>query len=155
MRFLIPALTALLAGTSAQADAATDANKAVAARVFEDIYNKRDFAAAKDIYAPGFVNHGETRDFGLAEDLAASRGWCDAFPDLHVTVEESVAEGDLVTFLWTAEGTNTGSGNGLHASGRHARLRGITIWRVEGGRLAEEWSQFDEERVLRATGALK
>jgi predicted ester cyclase len=155
MKFLIPALAALLAGTSAQADAITDANKAVAVRVFEDIYNKRDFAAAKDIYAPGFINHGETRDFSLAEDLAASRGWCAAFPDLHVTVEKSVAEGDLVTFLWIAEGTNTGAGNGLHASGTHAMLRGITIWRVAGGRLAEEWSQFDEERVLRATGAMK
>jgi predicted ester cyclase len=155
MKFLIPALAVLMTATSALADAVTDANKTVAARVFEDIYNKRDFAAAKDIYAPDFINHGETRDFSLAEDLAASRGWCAAFPDLHVTVEKSVAEGDLVTFLWIAEGSNTGSGNGLHASGTHARLRGITIWRVAGGRLAEEWSQFDEERVLRATGAMK
>jgi predicted ester cyclase len=145
----------LIAAPPALADSVTDANKAVAARVFEDIYNRRDFAAASEIYAPGFINHGEARDHSLAEDLAASRGWCAAFPDLHVTVEKSVAEGDLVTFLWTAEGTNTGTGNGLHASGEHVKLRGISIWRVANGRLAEEWSAFDEDRVLRATGALR
>jgi predicted ester cyclase len=155
MRHVFAVLAALITITSAQADSASSANKAVAARVFEDIYNRRDFTAANEIYAPDFVNHGETRDISLAEDLAASRGWCDAFPDLHVTIEKSVAEGDLVTFLWTAEGTNTGAGNGLHASGLHAKVRGITIWRVANGRLVEEWSQFDEERVLRATGAMK
>ena len=97
MRFLIPVLAMLIAAPPALADSVTDANKAVAARVFEDIYNRRDFAAASEIYAPGFINHGEARDHSLAEDLAASRGWCAAFPDLHVTVEKSVAEGDLVT----------------------------------------------------------
>ena len=155
MKHVIPVLAALIAAAPAHGDNVGDANKAVAVRVFDDIYNRRDFAAANEIYAPGFVNHGETRDFSLAEDLAASRGWCGAFPDLHVTVQKSVAEGDLVTFLWTAEGTNTGTGNGLRATGVHAKVRGITIWRVVDGRLAEEWSQFDEERVLRATGAMK
>jgi len=155
MKFAMPALVVLLAAGSAQADSATDANKRVAARVFEDIYNRRDFAAAKDIYAPDFVNHGQTRDAGLAEDLAASRGWCDAFPDLHVTIVQSVAENDLVTILWRGEGTNTGTGNGLPASGKHLALRGITIWRVTNGRLSEEWSEFDEERVLRAAGVMK
>src|SRR6185437_10167372 len=155
MKFAMPALAVLLAAGSAQADSATDANKRVAARVFEDIYNGRNFAAARDIYAPGFVNHGQTRDAGIAEDLAASRGWCDAFPDLHVSIVQSIAENDLVTILWRAEGTNTGTGNGLPASGKHLAMRGISIWRVTSGKLSEEWSEFDEERVLRAVGAMK
>ena len=73
MKFAMPALVVLLAAGSAQADSATDANKRVAARVFEDIYHRRDFAAANDIYAPDFVIHVQTRDAVLAEDLAASR----------------------------------------------------------------------------------
>jgi steroid delta-isomerase-like uncharacterized protein len=155
MKFTAIALAALTAATSAQASPESDANTAVASRVFNDIYNRRDFAAANDIYAADFINHGETRVVGLAEDLAASRGWCDAFPDLHVTIDQTVSERDLVTFLWTAEGTNTGTGNGLQASGKHLRLRGITIWRVTKGKLSEEWSEFDEERVLRAAGVIK
>lgn len=118
-------------------------NVAVARRVFEDIYNKRDFAAAVSIYAPGFVNHGRTRDVGLAEDQAAAKGWCEAVPDLHVSILKEVASDDLVTLMWLAEGTNTGSGNGLDSTGKHLTVRGITIWRVVDGKLAEEWSEFE------------
>ncbi|HWA89550.1 MAG TPA: ester cyclase [Rhizomicrobium sp.] len=128
---------------AAPAFADEQSNVAVARRVFDDIYNKHDFAAAQAIYAPGFVNHGRTRDIGLAEDQAAAKGWCDAVPDLHVEVLKSVAQGDLVTLLWIAEGTNTGSGNGLDKTGAHLKVRGITIWRVADGRLAEEWSEFE------------
>ena len=50
-------------------------------------------------------------------------------------------------YLLVPGATNTGTGNGLPASGKHLALRGITIWRVTNGRLSEEWSEFDEERV--------
>jgi hypothetical protein len=51
------------------------------------------------------VNHGQTRDVDLAEDQAAARGWKSAFPDLVMTADKLVAEGDLVTVLWSARGT--------------------------------------------------
>ena len=133
---------------SAQAASVTDTNKAVAARVFNDIYNKHDYAAAKEIYAPGFVNHGETRDIGIEEDQAAVQGWEQAAPDLHITIDQEIAEGDLVAVLWTGEGTNTGSGNGFDATGAHLKMRGMTIWRVTNGKLSEEWSEFDERGAL-------
>ena len=138
--FLVLAASLVLA---APAFADEQANTAVARRVFEDIYNRRDFAAAKEIYAPDFVNHGRSRDIGLAEDQAAAKAWCDAAPDLHVDILKSVAQGDLVTLLWSAQGINTGSGNGLDKTGAHLKVRGITIWRVVGGKLAEEWSEFE------------
>jgi predicted ester cyclase len=145
-----------MAAASAQAQTTTEANKAVAARVFNDIYNRHDFAAAKEIYATGFINHGETRDIGIDEDQAATHGWVAAFPDLHVTINKEIAEGDLVTVLWTGEGTNTGNGNGFNATGAHLSMRGITIWRVVDGKLAEEWSEFNEkaaaERAVKASG---
>lgn len=141
---------------SAQAATVTEANKAVAARVFNDIYNRHDYAAAKEIYAPGFVNHGETRDIGIDEDQAAVQGWEKGFPDLHVTIDQEIAEGDLVAVLWTGEGTNTGSGNGFEATGAHLKMRGMTIWRVANGKLTEEWSEFDERSALeRAMKAIK
>lgn len=79
----------------------------------------------------------------LAEDQAAAKAWCDAAPDLHVDILKSVAQGDLVALPWTAQGTNTGTGNGLDRTGAHLKVRGITIWRVVGGKLAEEWSEFE------------
>jgi steroid delta-isomerase-like uncharacterized protein len=129
-------------------------NKAVAQRVFTEIFNQGKFEVAGEIYAPDFVNHGETRDYGLQEDQEAARGWKQAAPDLVVTVDRMIAEGDLVTVLWTGRGTNTGTGNGLPATGRKIQVRGITIWRVADGRICEEWSAFDRLNLLKQAGLL-
>jgi predicted SnoaL-like aldol condensation-catalyzing enzyme len=83
-------------------------NKAVARRVFDEIFNQGKFEVADQIYAKDFVNHGLTRDVGLQEDQTAARGWRQAFPDLKMTVVQEIAEGDLVTVLWTGTGTNSG-----------------------------------------------
>lgn len=58
-----------------------------------------------------------------------------------------VAEGDLVTVVWTATGTNTGQGNGLPATGKKVAGRGITVWRIVDGKIREEWSEFDSLRL--------
>ena len=108
-------------------------NKEVARRVVTEILSGGNFELANELYAPGFVNHGQTRDVDLAEDQAAARGWKAAFPDLVMTTDKLVAEGDLVTVLWSARGTNTGTGNGLPATGKALTGRGITIWRIVDG----------------------
>jgi predicted SnoaL-like aldol condensation-catalyzing enzyme len=118
--------------------AGTADNAALARLVFSEIYNKHNFAVAATIYAPDFVNHGLTRDIGLAEDQAAAKMWCDMFPDLHVV--QQVADGDLVTLMWIAQATKPGTAE-------HLKVRGITIWRVKDGHLAEEWSEFDERKA--------
>ena len=128
--------------------------KVVARRVFEEIFNEGRFEIAGEIYAKDFVNHGVTRDVGLAEDQAAARGWKTAFPDLKMTVDRVIAEGELVAVLWSGTGTNTGEGNGLPATGKKLTGRGITIWRIEGGKIREEWSEFDQMRILTQLGLL-
>lgn len=128
--------------------------KAVARRVFDEIFNQGRFGVAEQIYARDFVNHGATQDVGLKEDQDAARGWKAAFPDLKMTVEMMIAEGNLVTVLWRGEGTNTGEGNGLPATGKKIAGRGITIWRIEGGRIREEWSEFDQMRLMTQLGLL-
>jgi len=85
-------------------------NKAVARRVFEEIFNQGKFQVADEIYSKDFVNHAVHRDVGLKEDQDAARGWKPVFPDLKMTVLREVAEGDLVTVLWTGSGTNTARG---------------------------------------------
>lgn len=154
-RLMVLAVFCTIALTSVQAGAETpEERKAVARRVFEEIFNQGKFEIADEIYAKDFVNHGLTRNIGLAEDQAAARGWRAAAPDLKMTIEKLLADGDLVVVLWSAEGTNTGTGNGLPATGKKVRVRGITIWRISDGKIREEWSAFDETRIMLELGLL-
>ena len=125
-------------------------NKAVAGRVFEEIFNQGKFQVADEIYATDFVNHGLHRNIDLPEDQAAVHAEKKAFPDLKMTVTLMVAEGDLVTAVWVFRGTHTGAGYyGLPPTGAKVELRGITVWRIVDGKIREEWTSFDQLRLAR------
>src|SRR5205807_10107061 len=120
----------LLVGGSLFASSLQEQNKAVARRAFEEILSGGRFELAAQLYAKDFVNHGIHRDAGLEEDQAALKGWHQAFPDITIVPVKLIAEDDLVAIYWIARGTNTGTGNGLPATGKKAELGGITIWRI-------------------------
>jgi steroid delta-isomerase-like uncharacterized protein len=124
-------------------------NKAVARRVFEEIFNQGNFQVANEIYAPDFVNHGLHRDASLQEDQGWARWEKQALPDLKMTVDLMVAEGDLVTVVWRGRGTNTAAASPLPATGVKVEFKGITVWRIVDGRIREEWTAFDKFRVIR------
>jgi steroid delta-isomerase-like uncharacterized protein len=127
-------------------------NKAIARRAFEEILSQGHFKLAEELYAKDFVNHGIHRDASLEEDQAALKGWHQAFPDVVISPEKLIAEDDLVTIYWIARGTNTGTGNGLPATGKKAELSGITIWRIVDGKIKEEWSAFDQLSMMQQLG---
>ena len=152
MRFLSMFAWGLLSGTLflAQGQQTPDGtiqarNKAVAMRVFNEIFNQGKFEVANEIYAPDFQNHGLHQSVDLKTDQEAVHAEKKAFPDLRMSVQEMVAEGDKVAVLWTFQGTHTGSGyEGLPPTGTRVEVRGITIWRMVDGRIVEEWSSFSE-----------
>jgi len=129
-------------------------NKAIAKRAFEEILSQSHFELAEQLYAKDFINHGIHSNASLEQDQAALKGWHQAFPDVVVTAEKVMAEGDLVTVYWIARGTNTGTGNGLPATGKKAELAGITIWRIVDGKIKEEWSAFDQLSMMQQLGLL-
>jgi steroid delta-isomerase-like uncharacterized protein len=147
------ACSLLIAG-SLLASSLQEQNKAVARRAFEEILSRGRFELTEQLYAKDFVNHGIHRDVSLEEDQAALKGWHQAFPDMAITPEKLVAEGDLVTIYWIARGTNTGTGNGLPATGKKAELAGITIWRIVDNKIKEEWSAFDQLSMMQQLGLL-
>lgn len=148
--FLIMALIPIgFAATESSAVSVQDQNKAVARRVFEEIFNQGKFQAADEIYAPDFVNHGLHRNFNLQQDQAAARWEKQTLPDMTVTTDLMMAEGDLVSVVWTARGTNTRSVAGLPATGVKIEERGITVWRIVDGKIQEEWTSFDLFSIAR------
>ncbi len=144
---------ALLAGCTSHVRPEEN-NKVLAARAFEEVLSKGNFDRAVEFYDPHFVNHGLHRDRNLTEDMDAAKGWRLAFPDGRMEVQQVISEKDLVSILWVARGTNTGSGGGLPATGKAAELRGITVWRIVDGRITEEWSAFDQLSLMRQLGLL-
>src|SRR5437762_5375206 len=129
-------------------------NKAIAKRAFEEVLSGGRFELAEQLYAKDFVNHGIHRDATLEEDQAALKGWRQAFSDITIVLEKLIAEGDLVAIYWIARGTNTGTGNGLPATGKKGELAGITIWRIVDGKIREEWSAFDQLSMMQQLGLL-
>jgi steroid delta-isomerase-like uncharacterized protein len=85
-------------------------------------------------------------EFGLAT--------FEAFSDVERLVEDVVAEGDKVVARWVSRGTHTGSFQGIPATGRYVSTSGITIFRLEAGRIVEEWSETDMPGLLQQLGAL-
>ena len=150
---IVSAYSLLVAGSLFSASL-QEQNKVIAKRAFEEILSKGRFELAEQLYARDFVNHGLHRDASLEEDQAALRGWHQAFSDIAIVPEKLIAEGDLVTVYWIAHGTNTGTGNGLPATGKKAELAGITIWRIVDGKIKEEWSAFDQLSMMQQLGLL-
>lgn len=72
-----------------------------------------------------------------------------AFPDLAVTIEDMIAEGDRVVARITMVGTHQGRFQGVEPTGRRIEFRAIDIWRVEDGRLKEHWDMADRFGFMR------
>ena len=105
-----------------------------------------------EVYAPNYRNHfnGETVDV-IKQNLRIARA---AFPDLTVTVDDQIVEGDRDVVRWTARGLHSGEYLGVPATGRRMEQTGINIGRWENGRIVEEWPIADDVGMLRQLGVL-
>lgn len=129
--------------------------KAVVLRLF-DALNRGDLDAIDDLVAWWFVGHRpeleESRSLpvhALRRTLAGLRA---AFPDLMLTVDQVVAEGDTVAVRYRLGGTQGGEYHGHAPSGRHAEWLGMLMSRVDGGKIVETWVAMDELGLRRQLG---
>lgn len=126
-------------------------NKAIARSFFEEVLDQGRFDKYAESHADDFVAHGD-QDATLAEDIAAAKEERKALPDMHVKVNQMVAEGDLVVVYWRASGTNTHEGMGFPATGRKITVPGMTIFRFKKGKITDEWSVFDMSSAMQQAG---
>lgn len=123
----------------------TEQNKTVVRRYLEEIINQGNFQVADEIFGPSYLNHSAGPGFGQTrtEFLRSIVNVKTAFPDWHVTIEEMVAEGNLVVDRFRISATHSGSVNGIAASGRRIETLGMHMWRVVDGKLTEGWYTTD------------
>jgi predicted ester cyclase len=148
LRLAALAFTVLGTGT-ALAGPQQELNKSVARRVFEEGLSQGIFTVP---YTSDFVGHAGNGTFTHKAGLAEAKGWRQAFPDLRMNVDLIVAENDLVAVRWTARGTNTGSGNGLPATGKSVIANGQATFRFVDGQIAEEWAVGDTIGIMKQLG---
>ncbi len=77
-----------------------------------------------------------------------------AYPDGSVTIDQQLAEGDLVSSRWTGRGTHKGELMGVAPTGKQVTVTGITISRLRGGKVVEEWTNWDTLGMLQQLGAV-
>lgn len=124
-------------------------NRALTKRVFEAL-GAGDLVAAEKVLAPRLK-------VGAKSSAAAAKR---AFPDLRLTLDDVIAEGDKVVARWSAHGTHRGSGKhplfgSVKGTGRKMRVSGITILRFEEGRVVETWGLTDELGAARQLGVVR
>ncbi len=158
----VPALAATPSGIAAGADMnatpattpcaqdSPESNVAVARRWTEDVFTGQNLDALDDILDTAAVHHSST--FPDAQGSAAVKEalgkLMDAFPDMNLTVDMTVADGDLVVARWSGTGTNDGSWLGLEPTGEVANFTGINIYRITCGKIVESWSTTNALRAL-------
>lgn len=135
----------------------SEANKATIRRWVSEAWNQGNFASLPEMYAPNYIGNfsGQPEPvrgaLGLQQFIQIYRA---AMPDMHFTIEDLIAEGDKVTWRFTARGTQTGELMGIPPTGRKATVVGIVISRFEGGKWVEDWVNYDGLGMLQQLGVV-
>ena len=126
------------------------ANKATARTYFEEVVSHGNMSAADAIFAPDIQFHypaGDLNGADMVKDYLASVRT--AFPDIHFTVADLVAEGNRVAARWILAGSQTGAFRGKAPTGQRVSVPGITLFHVVDGRIQEMWIAFDPARMIK------
>ena len=130
------------------------ANVAVVGRFIEEILNQAKFEVADEIVAEDFVEldpfpgQGPGRE-GLVEVLKGMRL---AFPDIHWTVEETIASGEKVVSRFTWSGTHNGPFLGIPATGKSVAVKGVVIDRIVSGKMVDSRILMDTLSLMQQLG---
>jgi steroid delta-isomerase-like uncharacterized protein len=128
-------------------------NKAIFRRIVEEGFNKGNLAIVDELVAANHINHADNVR-GPEEYKQFITMYRTAFPDLHMTVEDQIAEGDKVVNRWTSRGTHQGDLMGIPPTGKQVTLTGTYVARIVGGKIIEEWGNFDALGMMQQLGVV-
>lgn len=132
-------------------------NKSIIRRFIQEGLNKLDANLIDEVYSTDYVGHDPDRPAPrtIADLKQAMSGVLGkVFADPQYSIERLVAEDDLVAWHWTFRATHQGEIMGIPASGKQITFGGINIFRLENGKVAEDWVYRDTVGMMRQLGAL-
>jgi len=117
-----------------------------------------DLNIADEILTPNFLIHGPGLPPDLPRGIQGAKLYVtmlrSAFPDVQITHDFELEHDDKVVIRWTAKATHTGEFAGVAPTGKTAIITGIDIFRIEGGKLAELWQEWDQLGMMRQLGVI-
>jgi steroid delta-isomerase-like uncharacterized protein len=135
----------------------SEQNKTSVRRLFDELWNKGNLPVADELMSATFTYHDPSMpDFGRGPEGEKKRVtlYRNAFPDLRMTIEDIIDEGETVVARWSSRGTHKGDLSGIAPTGKQGNLTGITIVRFAGGKMLESWSNWDALGLMQQLGVV-
>ena len=129
----------------------------ISRRVFEEIWNNKKLDAIDELMAASYVHHDPQSPVvasGAEGYKQFVSHYLKAFPDLHFTINDEVADEQTIVSRWTATGTHQGDLPGIPRTGRKFSVNGITMARVKNGKFTESWNNWDTLGLMQQLGVL-
>jgi len=120
----------------------TEQNKAIARRSIEELWNGRNVEVIDELFVAGYHEPGR-KDRRAFKEFAIAVFAGELPSDFHITIEDQIAEGDKVVTRWTWSFTHGVPFLGAAPTGKHLSYTGISIYRLQGGKIVEGWFNND------------
>jgi steroid delta-isomerase-like uncharacterized protein len=133
----------------------SEGNKFVIRRSFEELWNKGNLSLADELFTPNYEHHDSSSpDFGRGPESERKRAalYRTAFPDLQLTIEDIIAEGQTVMARWSCRGTHKGELSGIAPTGKQVTISGVSIARFTNGKMVEGWVNWDALGLMQQLG---
>ncbi len=133
----------------------SEENKAIIRRFYEEL-DKGNFDIYDELCTPDFISHfpGNPQPIDRETRKQTSRMFYAAIPDCKHTLEDTIAEGNKVSFRGSARGTHTGAFRGQPPTGNSVMFTGMRFYRIVDGKIAEEWASFDSLALMQQLGVI-
>jgi steroid delta-isomerase-like uncharacterized protein len=135
----------------------SEQNKTSVRRLFEEVWNKGHVPVADELFAPTYTHHdSSTPDAGRGPESEKKRAtlYRNAFPDLRLTIEDIIAEGETVVARWSCRGTHNGDLNGIAPTGKQINITGVSIARFTNGKMFEGFVNWDALGLMQQLGVV-
>jgi len=134
----------------------TEENKAIVGRFVEEVQNRHDIGALEKLFSPDYVDHSGIST--LPPTLDGTKQFFTllftAFPDIRVTINDQVAEGDKVVTRKTFQGTHQDEFMGIPPTEKTISVDVIDIFRITGGKILEHWAVADMLGLMQQLGVI-
>jgi len=124
-------------------------------RIFDEVWNQQNLDVAGELISADFVMHdpNSVRN-GIEAYKQFVREYRSAFPDLHFTIEDHVADDTTVATRWSCTGTHNGEIMGIPATGRRVQMTGVVFSKAVDGKFVESWSSWDALSLMQQLGVI-